>query len=98
MRTATGTAPIGRLPCRSDRRPASFVALRSPEDADESNRLADGELILTVARYVGTSVAMIDRTYGHLVPGSEQATVARMNARERLGHLWGTNEVGQAAR
>jgi hypothetical protein len=42
---------------------------------------------------------MIDRTFGHLVPGSEQATVARMNGRrQRLGQEWGTREVEGRAR
>jgi hypothetical protein len=42
---------------------------------------------------MGTSVEMIDRTYGHLVKGSEEATIARMNARsQRLGQAWVTSE------
>jgi hypothetical protein len=35
---------------------------------------------------MGTSVAMIDRTYGHLARDSEEAIRARLNARaERVG-------------
>ena len=42
---------------------------------------------------------MIDRTYGHLVRGSEEATIARMNARsERLGHERVTAAAGKHTR
>ena len=64
-----------------------------------SNLLAAGEPALAVAKYMGTSLAMIDRTYGHLIRGSESATLARMNERRnRLGHEWGTNGSVEEAR
>ena len=48
--------------------------------------LAAGVSIFELARLMGTSVAMIDRTYGHLARDSEQAIVARLYARaERSG-------------
>lgn len=64
-----------------------------------SNLLAAGEHPLAVARYMGTSLAMIDRTYGHLIRGSEAATIDRMNARRKgLWHLHGTNALGGGTR
>lgn len=48
--------------------------------------LAAGVSIFELARLMGTSVAMIDRTYGHLARGSEEAIRARLEARsERSG-------------
>ena len=43
--------------------------------------LAAGVSIFELARLMGTSVAMIDRTYGHLAPDSEDAIRARLGAR-----------------
>jgi len=43
--------------------------------------LAAGISIFELARVMGTSVKMIDRTYGHLARDSEQAIRARLNAR-----------------
>jgi nucleotide-binding universal stress UspA family protein len=43
--------------------------------------LAAGISIFELARVMGTSVAMIDRTYGHLARDSEQAIRARLDAR-----------------
>ena len=36
-----------------------------------------------VARYMGTSVRMLDLTYGHLVKGSEAVAVSRLDAYTR---------------
>jgi integrase len=48
--------------------------------------LAAGVSIFELARLMGTSVAMIDRTYGHLARDSEDTIRARLNARsERDG-------------
>jgi integrase len=43
--------------------------------------LAAGVSIFELARLMGTSVAMIDRTYGHLARDSEDAIRARLDAR-----------------
>jgi len=43
--------------------------------------LAAGVSIFELARLMGTSIAMIDRTYGHLARDSEQAIPARLDAR-----------------
>ena len=43
--------------------------------------LAAGISIFELARVMGTSVAMIDRTYGHFARDSEQAIRARLDAR-----------------
>jgi integrase len=46
-----------------------------------------GLSIFDLSRYMGTSVEMIDRTYGHLAQGAEQAARAKLDAayRKRLG-------------
>ena len=56
----------------------------------------------TLARRMGTSLAMIDRTYGHLVAGADVLERELLDAfdetaGERLGHALGT-EVEQSAR
>jgi len=43
--------------------------------------LASGINTFELARLMGTSVAMIDRTYGHLARDSEAAILARLDAR-----------------
>ncbi len=43
--------------------------------------LAAGVSIFELSRLMGTSVAMIDRTYGHLARDSEDAIRARLDAR-----------------
>lgn len=43
--------------------------------------LAAGISIFELARIMGTSVAMIDRTYGHLARDSEEAIRTRLDAR-----------------
>jgi hypothetical protein len=45
--------------------------------------LAAGVSIFELARLMGTSVAMIDRTYGHLACDSEASIRARLKARPR---------------
>ncbi len=52
--------------------------------------LAAGLSIFELARYMGTSVDMIDRTYGHLARGSEDVARAKLDAQathdlDRLG-------------
>jgi len=42
--------------------------------------LAAGVPAYDVARYMGTSVRMLDLTYGHLVKGSERVAVSRLDA------------------
>lgn len=58
--------------------------------------LAAGIPIFELARYMGTSVEMIDRTYGHLAPGSEDVARAKLDAHAKaeepgLGHEWATS-------
>jgi integrase len=50
--------------------------------------------IFELARLMGTSVAMIDRTYGHLARDSEAGILARLNAR---GARTGAEVVSEAA-
>lgn len=57
--------------------------------------LAAGLSIFELARYMGTSVDMIDRTYGHLARGSEDLARAKIDAHaaqelDRLGQDWAT--------
>ena len=57
-----------------------------------TNALAAGLPAYDVARYMGTSLAMIDRTDGHLVQGSEELARERLDSfADRLGRDWGTN-------
>jgi len=39
-----------------------------------------GPSIFELARYMGTSVEMIDRTYGHLAKGAEDSARAKLDA------------------
>jgi hypothetical protein len=52
-------------------------------DTFATEALAAGISIFELARVMGTSVEMIDRTYGHLARDSEQAIRARLDARGR---------------
>ena len=47
-----------------------------------------GLSIFELARYMGTSVEMIDRTYGHAAAGAEASARAKLDAahRRRVGH------------
>ena len=55
-----------------------------------------GPSIFELARYMGTSVEMIDRTYGHLAQGAEDAARAKLDAAyvRRSGHERGTADRG----
>ena len=45
-----------------------------------------GLSIFELARYMGTSVEMIDRTYGHLAKGAEESARSKLDAHAgRLG-------------
>ena len=53
--------------------------------------LAAGVPIFDVARYAGTSLTMVEKTYGHLAVGSEELARQRLDAyRQRLGQEWAT--------
>ena len=54
--------------------------------------LAAGLSIFELARYMGTSVEMIDRTYGHLAKGSEDTARAKLDAHSAAenGIVWAT--------
>jgi integrase len=45
-----------------------------------TNALAAGISLFDLSRFMGTSIEMIDRTYGHLAEGSEQAARAKLDA------------------
>jgi len=51
------------------------------EDTFATEALAGGISIFELARLTGTSVAMIDRTYGHLARDAEESIRARLDAR-----------------
>jgi hypothetical protein len=42
--------------------------------------LAAGISLFELARFMGTSIEMVDRHYGHLAPGSEQAAREKLDA------------------
>lgn len=60
-----------------------------------TNALAAGVPIFDVARYAGTSVEMIEKTYGHLARGSEEhaRTLLDTYSRRRLGQDWATTDA-----
>jgi len=63
---------------------AAAIAQRGPyalRHTFATEALAAGVSIFELARLMGTSVAMIDRTYGHLARDSEEAIRARLEAR-----------------
>jgi hypothetical protein len=41
---------------------------------------ASGIGLFDLSRFMGTSIEMIDTTYGHLAAGSEQAALAKLDA------------------
>jgi len=49
-----------------------------------SNALAAGVGTFELARYTGTSVEMIERTYGHIVRGADDAFRSRLDAYGKL--------------
>jgi integrase len=54
--------------------------------------LAAGVSIFELARLMGTSIKIIDRTYGHLAVDSEDAIRARLNARSgQMGVRWASD-------
>ena len=54
--------------------------------------LAGGVSTFELARLMGTSLAMIDRTYGHLARDSEDSIRARLDARaDRAGAEMASN-------
>jgi integrase len=56
-----------------------------------------GLSMFELARYMGTSVEMIDRTYGHLAQGAEEAASAKLDAAfaRRSGQELATAESGE---
>jgi integrase len=73
-------APERRVPARGvqavDPLPYAYVLRHT----FASNALAAGVGTFEPARYMGTSVEMIERTYGHLVEGADDAFRARLDA------------------
>jgi integrase len=61
--------------------------------------LAAGVSLFSLARRMGTSVEMIDRTYGHLTPDAEDYERALLDAydarTEASGHGSGTGGAGE---
>ena len=55
-----------------------------------------GLSIFDLSRYMGTSVEMIDRTYGHLAQGAEESARAKLDAAyaRRLGQERATADEG----
>lgn len=72
-------APVGNG-CTQRRRVREAWSL-SPAPQLRHECLAAGVSTFELSRLMGCSVAMIDRTYGHLACDSEAAILARLNAR-----------------
>ena len=67
---------------------AAGIAQRGPyhlRHTFATEALAAGVSMFELARPMGTSLQMIDRTYGHLARDSEDAIRARLNARAKRG-------------
>jgi integrase len=45
-----------------------------------TNAIAAGIGLYELARFMGTSVEMIDKTYAHLIPGAEDAARGKLDA------------------
>jgi integrase len=81
-------------PRGSRARPARPYALRH---TFATEALAAGVSTFELARLMGTSVAMIDRTYGHYARDSEASIRARLDARaDRSGVDVASGERGEA--
>jgi integrase len=80
---------------------AAGLAKRGPyalRHSGISHMLAAGIPTFNVARYAGTSLEMIERTYGHLTTGSEEHARALMAAyADRLARDWPTDDAADAA-
>jgi integrase len=66
---------------------AAGIAQRGPYQLRHTfatEALAAGISIFELARVMGTSVKMVDHTYGHLARDSEQGIRARLNRRANL--------------
>jgi integrase len=62
---------------------ATGVAYRRPyalRHTFATNALAAGPGLYELARYMRTTVELIDQTYGHLAPGAEEAARAKLDA------------------
>ena len=98
-RAACVSRPPGRS-CRPEELPPVSVETRARRRGDPAaTDLRRAQLVrhlgarcrsvdLDSGRYMGTSVEMIDRTYGHLAQGAEETARAKLNAAylRRLGH------------
>ena len=74
---------------------AAGIARRGPYALRHSfatEALAAGVSIFELARLMGTSVKIIDQTYGHLAVDTEDAIRARLNARSgQMGVRWASD-------
>jgi hypothetical protein len=54
--------------------------------------LRDGVSLFYLSKIMGTSITLLDSTYGHMVPDSEEHIRTLLDAgdRERLGHVQAT--------
>jgi integrase len=57
--------------------------------------LAAGVSLFTLARCMGTSVQMIDRTYGHLAPDAEAYEIDLLDSWDLRGHEMGTEATSR---
>jgi integrase len=78
-----------RVPLTQRALDAAGIARRGPyalRHTFATEALAAGVSIFELARLMGTSVAMIDRTYGHLATDTDERIRARLDGRsERSG-------------
>jgi integrase len=76
---------------------AAGIAKRGPyalRHTFATEALAAGVSTFELARLMGTSVAMIDRTYGHLAKDSEESIRARLDARDKRSGVEVASDAG----
>ena len=73
----SGVGTSGRPPCGLQDSP--IAARTRSATPTRSFAIAAGVSLFELARFMGTSVEQIDRTYGHLLPDSIDRTRASMN-------------------
>ena len=94
---STGHTGAGRYRCSrcGTERPSRRIYVLRHSFATDA--LSVGLSIFELARYMGTSVAMIDRRYGHLAQGSEAAARAKLDrlGQDRATEAESATKVGQ---
>jgi integrase len=99
------TSELRRLSCERRGSNARRLSVRSPPPVPyvlrhtfTSNALAAGVGTFELARVMGTSLEMVERTYGHLVRGADDAFRSRLDAfaADRVDVEWASAAKGDS--